>query len=378
MKIEVNRKELIQVLKRLSAVVPKQTTLPILHSALVEANSIGIRFHATDLDQWVSVNVPGKVEKKGKGLFPVKKLEKAVKAFTADKVSITLTGDGKIETCRVLLQCGKTKFKMDTRSLDDYPKIPKLKPVFGFEIKPALLISMLKKTVYAVCSDLTRPTLCGVLFKVERKKLILIATDGHRLSLVRNMSGSVNFKKTKDDIIVRDSSLKLLKSYADLKGSLRVNVGEKWVQFSCYEKDRKGTMQITSKLCEGPFPNYEKVIPQNTEQSLKVSREDFLKAVKRISVFSDPETRALLLEVEKTKMTLSAHSDNTGTASEDIKCTGNGSFKVGYNATYLEQALKTLEGGEVKLSMEDDCHGGLIEEKTEDLDHMIILMPIRI
>jgi DNA polymerase-3 subunit beta len=349
MKIEVNRQNLIQILKRLSSVIPGKTTLEILHSALVEVTSLGIHFHVTDLDQWVSVKIPGEIKEKGKGLFPVKKLEKAVKAFTGDTVSITFTGDGKIETCRVELQCGKTKFKTDTMPLDEFPAMPKEKSNYGFQIDSGILSSMIEKTLYAISTDLTRPALAGILFRVE-----------------------------KNNIIVQASSLKLLKTYVEKKGSLWAHVGEKYIQFLDYKEDGEGSMQIYSRIIEGPFPAFEKVIPQNTKLTCTLSREDFLESVKRISVFSDALTHQINLKVKKTKITLIAETQDTGTASEDLKCKGTGPFEVGYNALYLEQALKTLENEEIKISMEGPEHAGVIEEKTEDLEHLVILMPVRI
>lgn len=372
MKIEVNRKELIQVLKRLSAVVPKQTTLPILHSALIKADKKGIALHATDLDIWISDRIDGEINQVGTALFPVKKLEKAAKAFSGDTLSITITGAGEEEDHKLLLQCGKIKFEMDTRAVEDYPKLPDFKSKCDFRINSDLLNSMIEKIVYVVSTDLTRPALTGALLRVKKNKLTLIATDGHRLVKVEASSMRLVKLPKPTEIIIPPKALRVIKSYAEKDTSVYVHIGKQMVAFSNEQ------MQIMSRLCEGPFPNYKNVIPQNTKWTCTISREDFLESIKRISVFSDPLTRALLLEVEETKMTLSAHSSDTGTASEDIKCTGNGSFKVGYNATYLEQALKTLEGEEVKLSMEDDSRAGLIEEKTEDLDHMIILMPIRI
>lgn len=378
MKIEVNRKELIQILKRLSSVIPGKTTMLILQSAMLEVDNFGIRFHATDLDQWISVKIPGKIEKKGKALFPVKTLEKAVKAFTGDTVSITYTGDGKIETCRVLLQCGKTKFKTDTKPLDEFPLIPKTKPKHGFQIDPTLIASMIEKTLYAVSTDLTRPALVGTLFRIEKKRLTLVSTDGHRLSRVSTTSMKSQDVRKTQDTIVHASSLKLLKTYVEKKGSLWVHIGEKYIQFSDYNEHGEESMQIISKIIEDPFPKFENVIPQNMENTCTLSREDFLDAVKRISVFSDVLTHQINLQVKKTKVTLIAHTQDTGTASEDLKCKGSGSFEVGYNANYLKQVLKTLENEEITLSMESAAHAGLIEEKTEDLDHLVLLMPIRI
>lgn len=374
MKIEVNRQHLIQILRRLSSVIPGKTPLPILHHALIEVTNLGIRFHATDLDQWVSVKLPGKVKEKGKGLFPIKKLEKAVKAFTGDTISI------QIEDLKVLLQCGKTRFETPTMPLDDFPQIPdaKLWNECAFQIEPALLVSMIEKTINYVSTDLTRPALAGTLFRLEKNKLTLVATDGHRLSRVSTTSMKSHSVKKVKDIIVQESSLKVLKTYVEKKGSLWVHIGEKYLQFSDYDKHGEGSMQIHSRIIEGPFPTYEKVIPQETENTCTVSREDFLDAVKRISVFSDALTHQVKLEVKKTKVTLVAETQDSGKASEDLKCKGTGSFEVGYNALYLEQALKTLENEEIKISMESPQHAGVIEEETEDLDHLVILMPLRL
>ncbi len=383
MKITVNRKELIQVLKRLSSVIPGRTTLPVLHHALVDVNKLGIWFRATDLDQWISVRISGKPEGYGLGLFPVKKLEKAVKTFTGEKVSINFLGDQdaptgskKTQDFKVLLRCGKTRFETDTRPVEDFPKNPETKSLYSFEIDPALLVSIIKKTAYAISVDLTRPALCGVLFRVEKDKLTTVATDGHRLSLVKTSSFKSHDVKKVQDVIVRDKTLRVLKDYADQKGSLWAHIGEKWIQFSSYDEEGQGLLIVTCMILEGPFPKFENVIPQNTVKSFSSSREDLLGSVKRISVFSDVLTHQVKLEIKKTKVTLVAETRDTGKASEDLKCTGTGSFEVGYNALYLEQALETLENEEVKISMEGNDRAGLIEEQAGDLEHMVILMPL--
>lgn len=378
MKITVNKKDLVHALKRISAVIPGRTTLEILHYAKIETDKLGIKVRATDLDQWVTVHLPGKIEKAGKGLFPVKNLEKAIKAFSGEEISITFTGDGKVETCRVELICGKTKFKTDSRPLDEFPSLPETLVEFGFGISSEIMVRILEKSLYAVSTDLTRPALCGVLLRLKKGKLTVVSTDGTRLCALKTSSVTLHEVKGSKDSIIQSKSLKILKDYANKKGSLWAHTGGEWIQFSIYNEEGKGEMQILSRILEGPFPNYEKVIPQELKVNCTLSREELLDSVKRISVFSDQLTHSVRLKIEKTKLTLSTENTELGTASEDLECKANNTLEVGYNAQYLLQALSTLENEEVTLKMENAEHAGLIEEKTEDLEHLVIVMPLRI
>jgi len=372
MKITVSKKELLLSLKKVCSVTPGKTTLPILQYALIETDKLGTGISSTDLDQWVTVRIHGKIEKAGKGILPVRKMDKALKALPGSSVTITLEGN------KVFMKCGKTTLEMETRPLEDFPQIPKVNSEFGLEIDPFLMTEILKKSLYAVSTDLTRPALTGVLFRLSKGRLTVVSTDGHRLCKIETGAVKIHDTRKPQDIIIPSKSLKILQDHAEKDGTLWAYIGPDWMQFSTYDNEGKGVMQLRSRLIEGPFPKFENVIPQHTDKTCTFSREDLLASVKRLSVFSNKPTNQIKFEVQPKKISLSAENEELGKASEDLECTANSTVTVGYNALYLQQALSTLESEELTLNLERPDTAALIQEELEEIKHMVIVMPLRL
>lgn len=372
MKITVSKKELLLSLKKVCSVTPGKTTLPILQYALIETDKLGTGISSTDLDQWVTVRIHGKIEKAGKGILPVRKMDKALKALPGSSVTITLEGN------KVFMQCGKTTLEMETSPLEDFPQIPKVNSEFGLEIDPFLMTEILKKSLYAVSTDLTRPVLNGVLFRLSKGKLTVVSTDGRRLCKIETGAVKIHDTRKPQDIIIQSKSLKILQDHAEKNGTLWAHIGPDWMQFSTYDSEAREVMRIYSKIIEGPFPKYERVIPQHTDKTCMFSREDLLASVKRLSVFSNKPNNQIKFEVQPKKISLSAENEELGKASEDLECTANSTITVWYNALYLQQALSTLESEELTLNLERPDTAALIQEGLEEIKHMVIVMPLRL
>ena len=367
MKIIVPLGELSKKMNAISSVVPGKTTMPILSTVLVTAEKGDITFSATDLDISVTSKVKGKTDEKGTLAVPAKKLAEIVKSLSDGSVTMEATGE------KLTLTCGKSRFVINGRSAEDFPKLPKQESKTSFGIDPETLTKLIQKTIYAVSTDLTRPALCGVLWDISRKGISMVSTDGHRLSkvdLVREFPGIEGAQ-----VIIPPKALTTLRSYAEGEKEVKISIGENSVSF-----EMEDTV-IYSRLLEGPFPTYEKVIPTANEKELIVLRDDLANATKRVSILSDTLTHQVVFSAGKDKLTLHVNTQEIGEAKEEItaKFTAD-PMDIGYNASYVMDVLKTIDADEISFKLDRADNAGLIEPVSEagELKHICILMPLRI
>ncbi len=367
MKIIVPLGELSKKMNAISSVVPGKTTMPILSTVLVAADKDGITFSATDLDISVTSRVKGKAEEKGTLAVPARKLAEIVKSLSGDSVTMAASGE------KLTLTCGKSRFVINGRSAEDFPKLPKQESKTSFGIDPETLIKLIQKTIYAVSTDLTRPALCGVLWEISKAGISMVSTDGHRLSKVDLVREIPDIDAVQ--VIIPPKALSTLKAYAEDEKQVKVSIGENSVSF-----DMEDTA-IYSRLLEGPFPTYQKVIPTANEKELVVNREDLANATRRVSILSDNLTHQVVFSAGKDKLTLHVNTQEIGEAKEEItaKFTAD-PMDIGYNASYVMDVLKTIDGDEISFKLDRSDNAGLIESLSEsgELKHICILMPLRI
>ncbi len=367
MKIIVQLSELSKKMNAISSVVPGKTTMPILSTVLVNAEKDGIHFSATDLDISVTSKINGDMEEEGSIAVPAKKLAEIVKSLSSGEVTFQATGE------KLTITCGKSRFVINGRNAEDFPKIPKQKSKTSFAIDPETLASLIQKTIYAVSTDLTRPALCGVLWEVQRTGISMVSTDGHRLAKVElnRKIGDVESMKA----ISPPTALSTLKSYSESEKEIKVGIGENSISFEMAETS------IYSRLLEGPFPNYQKVIPEKNEKELVVSKDSLANATKRVSILADSLTHQVVFSAGKDKLTLHVSTQELGEANEEI--TANFSAEpmdIGYNASYIMDILRTIEAEDISLKLDRADNAGLIEPVTpaDEIKHMCIIMPLRI
>lgn len=367
MKIIVPLSELSKKMNAISSVVPGKTTMPILSTVLVNAEKDGIHFSATDLDISVTSKVKGEMEEAGSVAVPAKKLAEIVKSLSSGDVTLQASGE------KLTITCGKSRFVINGRSAEDFPKIPKQQSKTSFTIDPETLSGLILKTVYAVSSDLTRPALCGVLWEVQRTGISMVSTDGHRLAKVElsRKIGDVESIKA----IIPPKALSTLRSYSEGEKEIQIGIGENGISFEMADTS------IYSRLLEGPFPNYQKVIPEKNEKELVVSKDSLASATKRVSILSDSLTHQVVFSAKKDSLTLHVATQELGEAKEEI--TANFSSEpmdIGYNASYIMDILKTIEAEDISLKLDRADNAGMIEpvSQGDDIKHMCIIMPLRI
>jgi DNA polymerase-3 subunit beta len=366
-KVSVPLSELTHKMNAISGVVPGKTTMPILSTVLMSAESGVFSISATDLDISVTSRVNGTVAAEGKIAVPAKKLAEIVKSLAGDDVQLDAEGE------KLTIACGKSRFVMNARSADDFPKLPKQESKTNFAIDPEIVTELVQKTMYAVSTDLTRPALCGVLWEVDRKGISMVATDGHRLAKVEIALDLGTVQKM--EVIVPPKALQTMRTYVEGEKEVRISIGENSVSF-----DMKETT-IYSRLLEGPFPNYQRVIPAKNEKELVVSRSALQEATKRVSILSDSLTKQVIFSIGKAKLVLNVSTQELGEAREEIEASFSGeAMDIGYNATYVLDILRTVDAEEIMFLLDRPDNAAVVKPASEggNLKQVCIIMPLRI
>jgi DNA polymerase-3 subunit beta len=367
LKITISLGELSKKMNAISSVVPGKTTMPILSTVLVNAEKDVILFSATDLDISVTSKVKGSIDEEGTIAAPARKIAEIVKSLSGDEVKLNADGE------KLTITCGKSKFVINGRKAEEFPKIPKQESKTTFSLDPELLTKLVMKTNYAVSTDLTRPALCGVLWDVSKDGLSMVATDGHRLAKVESKVDLGDVAGIK--VIVPPKALSMVRSYSEGEKKIDVGLGENSISFDMEESS------IYSRLLEGPFPNYEKVIPANNDKELVIKRKDLIEATKRVSILSDTLTHQVVFSLEKDKLALNVTTQELGEAHEELDSNFSGThMEIGYNAVYVQDILRTMEGDEISFLLDRADNAGVVAPVTqsEEIKHLCIIMPLRI
>jgi DNA polymerase-3 subunit beta len=366
-KINISLGELSKKMNAISSVVPGKTTMPILSTVLLAADKDGIWFTATDLDISVTSKVQGEIAEKGSVAVPARKLAEIVKSLSGDSVSMKVTGE------KLTIECAKSRFVINGRNAEDFPKIPKQQSKTSFSIDPETLTKLIQKTVYAVSSDLTRPALCGVLWEVKKNGIGMVSTDGHRLAKVE-LSREIGDVEGMN-VIIPPKALSTLKGYAEEEKEVRVSIGDNSISFDMADTS------IYSRLLEGPFPNYEKVIPTTNEKELVVEKEGLANATRRVAILSDSLTHQVVFSADKNKLTLHVNTQELGEAKEELTANFTAEpMDIGYNASYIMDVLKTIDTEQISFKLDRPDNAGLIEPiaESDEIKHVCIIMPLRI
>jgi DNA polymerase-3 subunit beta len=367
-KIKVDQKHLVKHIQGISAVVPTKTSLPILSTFLLESKGDGkVKLTANDLDVSLSTTVECETEGKGDVAVPGKKFFEIVRSLPEETVEINVDGE------KIGVSCKKSRFRVMGKPAEEFPKLPEQKSVATFTLKTGTVEDMVAKTSYAVSNDLTRPSLCGVLWEVDAGNLSMVATDGHRLARVQlekavpDVSGN--------EFIVSPKALNILRSLAVDKDDVTISLAENHITFDL------GESVVYSRLLEGPFPDYNQVIPKKNEKRLIVNREELTDACRRVSILSSVITHQVKLVLGKDRAIISVNTPDVGEATEEVHCSyAEPEMEIGYNARYLLDILKTMDSEDVQFLLDRNDNAGMIVPAAVEgsMRHECLLMPLRL
>ncbi len=368
MKFSLPKSKLASCLQSALQVVPTKSTLPVLTNVLIEALENKLKISATDLDISVTGSVECDVTKKGSAALPARILFEIVKELPETDVTIESTNS------QVEVKIAKGSYKIASISPDDFPKLPAVNTKKEIKVDAAVLTDMIRKTTFACSLDETRPALNGVLWQTKGEKMQMVATDGHRLAKVAVENSRL--KGISEDIIIPPKVLNLIPKFTEGQTKeIGIIFGDNNIIFNL------GNTVLTSRLIDGPYPNFEQVIPETNDKLLRVAKDELGGAVRRVSILSNTLTHQVKFGVKKGTLTLStSNADVGGEGVEAIDCDFDGEpVEIGYNATYITDILSKMPGSDVIFEFSTPVAAGLLysPEQPKD-DFLCLVMPLRL
>ena len=367
MKATIERAILLKALGHVQSVVERRNTIPILSNVLIDAQDDGsIRLMATDLDLQVDESVAAQVSQAGATTVSAHTFFDIVRKLPEGSQVELSASDGKMQVV-----AGRARFNLSTLPRDDFPVIAEGELPTRFELPAATLRQIIDKTRFAISSEETRYYLMGIFLHVVDDKLKAAATDGHRLARI-TVPRPEGAEGMPDIIIPKKCVGELRKLLDEVEGTAEVSLSPTKIRFGL------GSAVLTSKLIDGTFPDYNRVIPTGNDKLLKLDPKSFAAGVDRVATIASEKTRAVKMSVDRDKVTLSVTSPESGTATEEIAADyGSDNIEIGFNARYLLDILHEIEGDSVEVHLADAAAPTLLRENDQS-NALYVLMPMRV
>ena len=372
MKLTIERSALLKALAHVQSVVERRNTIPILANVLIEAQKGKLSLTATDMDLAIVEGVTADVAKTGTVTVPAHTLYDIVRKLAeGSQIGFELLG----EKGQVSLRAGRSSFSLASLPADDFPRMTGGDLPHKFDLASAELKSLIDKTRFAISTEETRYYLNGIYLHAGQsngiKVLRAVATDGHRLARVE-MALPAGAENIPGVILPRKTVIELHKLISETDSTVQVSLSETRVRFTL------GEVTLTSKLIDGTFPDYERVIPSGNDKILAVDGRGFREAVDRVSTISTEKSRAVKLALAKGQLTLSASSPENGTAVEEIEVDYGGSpLEIGFNSRYLIEIAQQVSGDKMEFAMADAASPTVVRDSA-DPAALYVIMPMRV
>lgn len=375
MKVVLTRGDLLKGISTVQSAVASKNTMPILANILLEARDKKLELVATDLDMGIRCSVQAEVVDKGSITINAKKLSDIVRELPEASVDLEIDDNHKM-----ILVCQKSNFKVHGLPKDDFPILPEVKKDKVFKVKGSLLQEMIHKTIFAVSTDETRYVLNGVFFQAEGGKIRMVATDGHRLAFIqKKLEGKAD---EKCNVIIPTKTLnELSKVISDISKGKEEKENDLVVEITATDNQIKfvaGGVEIVSRLIEGQFPNYEQVIPKESDKKLEASTADLSAATRRVAILTSEKSNSIRYQAKGGKLLISSKTPDMGEAKEEMDVNYKGEeIGIAYNAKYVLDVLKNVGTDTVSIELTQPLSPGILRPKG-DSDYLCVIMPMRV
>lgn len=372
MKFSIERAALLKAVSQAQSVVERRNTIPILANVLIEAEGSDVSFRATDLDIEVVDKAPAQVERAGATTVAATTLHEIVRKLP-DGALVSLTADN--AAGRLTVEAGRSNFSLATLPKEDFPVMATSEYASNFTAKASVLRRLFDKSKFAISTEETRYYLNGVYMHIADgdggKKLRCVATDGHRLaridadmpSAAADMPGVIVPRKTVGE---------LRKLLEDDDMEIAVSVSETKVRFAT------PLITLTSKVIDGTFPDYTRVIPQGNTRKLEVDAADFARAVDRVATVSSERSRAVKLQLDEDRLILSVNAPDSGAAEEELAVAySDEKLEIGFNAKYLLEIASQVDRENAVFMFNSSGDPTLMREGN-DTSAIYVVMPMRV
>ena len=370
MNFSVAVRELAQALSRISSATPQRSPLPVLENVLLELQGSTLSLTATDMDITVTTHLEVRGAGDGAILVPAKRMTDTVRALELGELQF----ESDSSTKRITLHTGSGEYRLSGLDASEFPPLPKFEPKVSLSLPYGKFTGMIERTSFACSSDEFRPAMTGVLFQFRPAEMRAVATDGFRLVRVIDQEMSADLADTVD-IIVPPKALQLA-SKAFFADAITLQANQTHVRFT------DATTTITARLIDENYPNYESVIPQANDKRMVIRREDLLNTVKRVSLYSNSQTRQVRMKIGQSGLRVQAEDmDTGGEAYEQVPCDySNEEIEIGFNSQYVRDALDRIDTEEVAFDFSTPLRPSLISPhgRENGQDVLMLLMPIRL
>ncbi len=365
MKVICARKDLYEGVQTAGRAVSPRTSLPILGHLLMTAEEDKLRIAATDLEIGMECIVEANIQEQGSLTVPAKVLTEFLAALPETDVTISVDDSNTVEVC-----CGTSTFSILGLPAEEFPMLPEVRAEVSFTIENDVLRDSIKNTAFAISQDESRAILTGILIQVTENGLKLVSTDTHRLCvqdapLVESL-GTVNA------IVPGRAMNEIIHVIPGGAGTIDVKIAPNQIMFSV------GSTTLISRLIEGQFPNYEKVIPKEHNRKLTVPTAQFMQSVKRIAIVARENANRAILSTENGTLILTAESGNVGRAHEEVEVIKDGEdVRIAFNSKYLLDVLSVIETEAIEVELSGEVSPAVIRPQGKD-DYTYVLMPMQL
>lgn len=368
MKFSVVREEFLKYLQLISGAVERRQTLPILANVLISAHDKQVSLTATDLEvELVGRLSIDKIDDPGEITVAARKLIDICRNLPAES-TITLS----TQKDRLIVKSGKSRFSLATLPASDFPNIEEMHPKVAFQLSQRAAKELLVNTHFAMAQQDVRYYLNGMLVDINQGVMRVVATDGHRLSL--GVSDKIEVQSDHIQIIVpRKGIMELMRLLEDIDEEVEVIIGTNHICVST------PFFTFTSKLVEGKFPDYQRVIPKNGNKIVIVDRELFKQALARVSILSNEKFRGVRLLISENLLKIVANNPDQEEAEDEIAVDYQGAdLEIGFNVNYLLDVCNTIDADQVRLTFIDTNSSALMEAHDDKNNFVYVIMPMRI
>jgi len=372
MEIIIKRDDLLKVLLKTQGIVEKRNVMSILENVLIDAKTDRMDYAATNLEVGIYGNCEVQTIKEGGVVLLAKKTLEIVRELPEEKVSLKLKesaqGGGSIE-----IVCGKAVFNLIGMDPKEFPSLPTHEDVNLFPVDIDKIREMIKKTIFAASLDEKRHNLNGVFFEKTGKTIRMVATDGHRLSMMEKEDIEMeDFKLDKGIIFPRKGLNELKRILEEDKESKKVYIGIK--DNNCVFKIER--LSMVMRLLEGEFPDYRSLIPKDNDKRFVINKSRFINSLRRVSLISEERLKPVKFYISTGKIGLRASNADYGEAYDEMELDYRGpDLMIAFNAGYFVEALNVLDGEEVLIELKDALSPTVL--KSSNSSHISIIMPMR-
>ena len=366
MKFSIQREAVLQPLSQVVGVVERRQTLPVLANFLLVAGDGVLSVTGTDMEVELVAKINVDISQPGEVTVPARKLVDICRALP-DGANITFIQEGN----QVLLRAGRSRFTLSTLPSSEFPATDDVEAIENITIKEGALKRVLDKTAFAMANQDVRYYLNGLLLDFNGNVLRAIATDGHRLAICDTDHGSA-LSEDRQLIVPRKGVLELSRMLDDSDEDVSIGIGKNHIRLV------KDSTTFTSKLIDGRFPDYQAVIPVGADKNVSLNRAEFVNALQRAAILSNEKYRGVKLEVAENSMKIIAHNPQHEEAVEELAVEHNfDKVSIGFNVTYLLDALGALDEENVMLQLRDSNSSCLVTDPDNEHNRHVV-MPLKL